>query len=108
MKKVIDAKGKACPMPVIMAKKEIDLGTKFFAIEVDNNIAVENLKKLANSQGFEITLEETEGIYLVHFSNGCEECQEVLNKIQGKKPLGDWCIFVGKDIIGAGAEELGK
>ena len=34
MKKVIDAKGKACPMPVIMAKKEIDLGTKFFAIEV--------------------------------------------------------------------------
>lgn len=108
MKKVIDAKGKACPMPVIMAKKEIDLGTKFFAIEVDNNIAVENLKKLANSQGFEITIEETEGIYLVHFSNGCEECQEVLNKIQGKKPLGDWCIFVGKDIIGAGAEELGK
>lgn len=108
MKKVIDAKGKACPMPVIMAKKEIDLGTKFFAIEVDNNIAVENLKKLANSQGFEITLEETEGIYLVHFSNGCEECQEVLNKIQGKKPLGDWCIFVGKDIIGSGAEELGK
>lgn len=108
MKKVIDAKGKACPMPVIMAKKEIDLGTKFFAIEVDNNIAVENLKKLANSQDFEITLEETEGIYLVHFSNGCEECQEVLNKIQGKKPLGDWCIFVGKDIIGAGAEELGK
>lgn len=108
MKKVIDAKGKACPMPVIMAKKEIDLGTKFFAIEVDNNIAVENLKKLANSQGFEITLEETEDIYLVHFSNGCEECQEVLNKIQGKKPLGDWCIFVGKDIIGAGAEELGK
>lgn len=66
------------------------------------------MKKLANSQGFEITLEETEGIYLVHFSNGCEECQEVLNKIQGKKPLGDWCIFVGKDIIGAGAEELGK
>ncbi|CUN61472.1 sulfurtransferase-like selenium metabolism protein YedF [Clostridium disporicum] len=108
MKKVIDAKGKACPMPVIMAKKEIDLGTKFFAIEVDNNIAVENLKKLANSQGFEITIEETEGIYLVHFSNGCEECQEVLNKIQGKKPLGDWCIFVGKDIIGAGSEELGK
>ncbi|MBM6860043.1 sulfurtransferase-like selenium metabolism protein YedF [Clostridium saudiense] len=108
MKKVIDAKGKACPMPVIMAKKEIDLGTKFFSVQVDNSIAVENLKKLANSQGFETKIEENEGIYTVHFSNGCEECQEVLNKIQGKKPLGDWCIFIGKDIIGAGAEELGK
>ena len=108
MKKVIDAKGKACPMPVIMAKKEIDLGTKFFSVQVDNSIAVENLKKLANSQGFETKIEENEGICTVHFSNGCEECQEVLNKIQGKKPLGDWCIFIGKDIIGAGAEELGK
>lgn len=108
MKKIIDAKGKACPMPVIMAKKEIDLGTKFFSVDVDNSIAVENLKKLANSQGFETKIEEKEGIYTVHFSKGCEECQEVLNKIQGKKSLGDWCIFIGKDIIGAGAEELGK
>ena len=108
MKKVIDAKGKACPMPVIMAKKEIDLGTKFFSIEVDNKIAVENLKKLANSQGFEIKIEENKDIYSVYFSNGCEECQEVLNKIQGKNSLGNWCIFVGKDIIGSGAEELGK
>ena len=34
MKKIIDAKGKNCPMPVIMAKKEIDAGVKFFEIEV--------------------------------------------------------------------------
>ena len=108
MRKIIDAKGKACPMPVIMAKKEIDLGTKFFYIEVDNNIAVENLKKLASSQGFQTKVEENNGLYSVYFSNGCEECEEVLNKVQGKKPLGDWCIFIGKDIIGAGDEELGK
>lgn len=108
MRKIIDAKGKACPMPVIMAKKEIDLGTKFFYIEVDNNIAVENLKKLASSQGFQTKVEEKNGLYSVYFSNGCEECEEVLNKVQGKKPLGDWCIFIGKDIIGAGDEELGK
>ena len=67
MKKIIDAKGKACPMPVIMAKKEIDLGTKFFSVDVDNSIAVENLKKLANSQGFETKIEEKEGVYTVHF-----------------------------------------
>ena len=50
MKKFIDAKGKNCPMPVIMAKKVIDSGVKFFEIEVDNKIAVENLKKLAITQ----------------------------------------------------------
>lgn len=108
MKKIIDAKGKSCPMPVIMAKKEIDSGNKFFLVEVDNNIAVENLKKLANSQGFETKVDEKNGVFTVGFANGCEECQEVLNKIEGKKRLGDWCIFIGKDIIGSGDEDLGK
>ncbi|WP_294130556.1 sulfurtransferase-like selenium metabolism protein YedF [uncultured Clostridium sp.] len=108
MKKFIDAKGKACPMPVIMAKKEIDAGVKFFEIEVDNKIAVENLKKLANSQGFTTTIEENNGNFKVNFSNGCEECEEVLAKVEGKKPLGNWSIFVNKEIIGAGNEELGQ
>ena len=35
MKKFIDAKGKNCPIPVIMAKKEIESGVNFFEIEVD-------------------------------------------------------------------------
>ncbi|MBS4955687.1 MAG: sulfurtransferase-like selenium metabolism protein YedF [Clostridium sp.] len=108
MKKIIDAKGKNCPMPVIMAKKEIDAGVKFFEIEVDNKIAVENLKKLANSQGFTTTIEENNGNFKVNFSNGCEECEEVLAKVEGKKPLGNWTIFVNKEIIGAGDDELGK
>lgn len=108
MKKFIDAKGKACPMPVIMAKKEIDAGVKFFEIEVDNKIAVENLKKLANSQGFTTTIEENNGNFKVNFSNGCEECEEVLAKVEGKKPLGNWSIFVNKEIIGTGNEELGQ
>lgn len=108
MKKIIDAKGKACPMPVIMAKKEIDSGIKFFLVEVDNKIAVENLKKLAKSQGFETSVEEINGVFKVNFANGCEECQDILDKIEGKTPLGDWSVFVGKDIIGAGDENLGK
>lgn len=108
MKKFIDAKGKNCPMPVIMAKKVIDSGVKFFEIEVDNKIAVENLKKLANSQGFITRVEENNSYFKVDFSNGCEECEEVLVKVEDKKPLGNWSIFVNKEIIGAGNDELGK
>ena len=108
MKKFIDAKGKNCPMPVIMAKKEIDSGVKFFEIEVDNKIAVENLKKLANSQGFTTIIKENNGNFKVDFSNGCEECEEVLAKVEGKKPLGNWAIFVNKETIGAGNDELGQ
>ena len=108
MKKFIDAKGKNCPMPVIMAKKEIDAGVKFFEVEVDNKIAVENLKKLANSQGFTTIISENNGNFKIDFSNGCEECEEVLAKVEGKKPLGNWAIFVNKETIGAGNDELGQ
>ena len=48
----IDAKGKACPMPVMMAKKEMDTGCEALSITVDNAIAVQNLTRLAESQGF--------------------------------------------------------
>lgn len=46
----IDAKGKACPMPVMMAKKEMDTGCEALSITVDNAIAVQNLSRLAESQ----------------------------------------------------------
>ncbi len=118
MNKRIDAKGKNCPIPVIMAKKEIDGGNNNFVVEVDNKIAVQNLQKLANSQDFISSLEEGNGVFKVYFSKDldktsgaeiCEECNEILDELEGnKKGLGTWSVFIGKDIIGAGNEELGK
>lgn len=118
MNKIIDAKGKNCPIPVIMAKKEIDGGNNSFVVEVDNNIAVQNLQKLANSQGFITTLKEENEIIKVRFSkysddvsseDKCEECNGILDKIEeNQNALGTWSVFIGKEIIGAGNEELGK
>jgi selenium metabolism protein YedF len=118
MNKIIDAKGKNCPIPVIMAKKEIDGGNNSFVVEVDNNIAVQNLQKLANSQGFKSEVKEDKENFKVCFSKGsaiadneeeCLECNEILDKIEeNKNSLGSWSVFIGKEIIGAGNEELGK
>ncbi|WP_315068694.1 sulfurtransferase-like selenium metabolism protein YedF [uncultured Clostridium sp.] len=112
MNKFIDAKGKECPIPVIMAKKEIDNGNKNFTIEVDNNIAVQNLQKLANSQGLLLDIKEENNIFKIVFinkDNECIECNEILNELEeNKNQTGNWSIFVGKEIIGAGNEELGK
>ncbi|MDR5586194.1 MULTISPECIES: sulfurtransferase-like selenium metabolism protein YedF [Clostridium] len=116
MNKIVDAKGKNCPIPVIMAKKEIDNGNVNFVVEVDNNIANENLKKLGNSMSFEIKSQEVNGIFKVHFFKGeadnneseiCEECNEIIEEIKRDK-LSKWSIFIGKEIIGSGSEELGK
>lgn len=115
MNKVLDAKGKECPMPVIMAKKEIDSGNDSFVVEVDNDTAVQNLKKLANNQGFAVSVEEENSLFKVYFSKDLDKLSEVevfnetSDKLEeNKTEIGNWSVFIGKEIIGAGNEELGK
>ena len=52
MSTIIDAKGKPCPTPVILAKQAMAAGEHSFTVLVDNTTAVENLKRLAGNQGF--------------------------------------------------------
>ena len=50
----IDALGKACPMPVVLAKQALDQGARDITVLVDNDIAVQNLTRLAESQGMTV------------------------------------------------------
>jgi len=58
MDSMINAKEKACPIPVILAKKEADRGNKDFTLLVDNKTAVENLIRFGENNGFIITVDE--------------------------------------------------
>ena len=44
----IDALGKACPMPVVLTKQALDQGARDITVLVDNDIAVQNLTRLAD------------------------------------------------------------
>ena len=106
MTKRIDAKGKACPMPVILAKKEIDGGCAAFVVEVDNETAVKNLQKLAESQGYASAVSGGEGSYEVAFSGDPNAVPEAAVPDRAEAG-GSWALFVGKETIGAGSDELG-
>lgn len=103
MNQFVDALGKACPMPVILAKKEIDAGNTSFVVAVDNEVAVQNLQRLAESQGYQAQVQTTDGNFHVSFTGEgasaacCEETAKPKN----------WALFVGKNFIGDGSEELG-
>lgn len=58
----IDALGKQCPIPVVMMKKALDEHPQVSEAEilVDNEIAVKNLAKLANSQNCSFQWEKLE------------------------------------------------
>ena len=101
----IDALGKACPMPVILAKKQIDAGEAAFTIAVDNAVAVENLKRLADSQGYQAQVSEVDGNYHIFMSTDGAAAPKA--ESQEKKP-NNWALFVGKDYIGEGSQELGE
>lgn len=52
-KKIVDARGLACPLPVVNAKKAVGefTGDGVLTVLVDNEIAVQNLKKFAAQRG---------------------------------------------------------
>lgn len=108
MSYLVDAKGKPCPTPVILAKKAMAEGHNAFTVLVDNPTAVENLKRLADNQGFTVQVREEGGVFALDFAGGagCSACEAAVNS-----PLpaagGDWAVFVGRDIIGDGDRELG-
>lgn len=110
MSKLVDAIGQACPIPVIMTKKEIDNGEERIITKVDNKIAVENLKKLAATTGFEVEVKEEGGLYTIALSKECKECNAMLEELEQQKPVpkADYVVFIGKDYIGEGDQELGK
>lgn len=111
--KLVDAKGKSCPIPVVMTKKEIDAGAKELIVEVDNPIAVQNVSRLATAMSFDINTEEIDGGFrLTLTGNGAAAdnaaVDEALLSAQQCSPQGSWAVFVGRDVIGSGDRELGS
>lgn len=107
MSQIIDAKGKPCPTPVLMAKGAITAGENAFTVLVDNPTAVENLKRLAGNQGFTAAVSQAEGGYSVAFSRtGCVSCEQAVSAPL-PVPGTDWAVFVGRDTVGDGDRELG-
>lgn len=69
----IDARGKTCPQPVIMAMKALGELAESDASEslevlVSEQVAVENLSRLAASRGATVSVEERDGCWRVLFS----------------------------------------
>lgn len=63
----LDERGKQCPLPVIEAKKALEKAAPGTWVEVvvDNEIAVQNLKKLADHKGLEASSEKVSGQELI-------------------------------------------
>lgn len=68
----VDALGLACPLPVVKARQAIKelQGRGMVCVLVDNEIAVQNLTKMAGQLGYGVSSEQQEGRYQVRLTIG--------------------------------------
>lgn len=62
----IDVRGLSCPQPVFETKKKIEeMNSGSFEVIADSGTARDNIKRLANTQGWSFSVEETEGEFII-------------------------------------------
>lgn len=100
----VDMRGKPCPIPVIEAKKllaDAPAGSSV-ALVVDNDVARQNLQKLAEGLGHAFQHEKTaDGCILATFT------VREPNAPGGAKDGGGLVVAIGSHVMGRGDDELG-
>lgn len=101
----LDAKGLACPKPVINTKKKLDsIEQGVVEVTVDNEIAKENILKLAKSMNLEANVLKTEKDSIcIEIIKG----ENVIIEEKSQESLANTCIFINSDKMGTGNDELG-
>lgn len=115
--KKVDARGMACPLPVVNAKKASEEMTQggTLTVLVDNEIAVQNLTKFGNSKGFTISSEKkAEKDFAVTFqipANGTQPSQAASSNTPACTPDSKrhgLVAVLSANTMGNGEEQLGK
>ncbi|MDY6228471.1 MAG: sulfurtransferase-like selenium metabolism protein YedF [Clostridium sp.] len=109
---IIDCKGLACPMPVIRTKKYFDLeDSKEALVIVDNEVAKNNILRLAKGINLNSSFIEEEGIYKIQLSRGeikdvqVSKINEALDNIYVPSAP---TILVATNLLGNGDDKLGE
>ena len=110
---IIDCKGLACPMPVIKTKKYFDLeDSKEALVIVDNEVAKNNILRLAKGINLNSSFIEEEGLYKIQLSRGeitgVQASQEVEESVENTYVNQAPTILVATNLLGKGDDRLGE
>ena len=108
----IDARGQACPLPVVRAKKALSaMGEGVLEVLVDNETAVHNLEALAKTLKVGAVGEERgEGVFAVTFAKGAASDGEAGSAAScpavEQSPAGGRVAVIPSEFMGSGDDEL--
>jgi selenium metabolism protein YedF len=106
----VDARGMACPIPVVKTRQAIANLNGAGEVEtlVDNEIAVQNLKKMADQKGYDVESQaENDGSFRVKMKILRAESESHEKIIDSGENHGKIVVAVGADHMGEGDNELG-
>ena len=107
----VNAMGDNCPIPVIKTKKAMQeiTGPEVIEVLVDNEIAVQNVTKMATSEGGVVTSEkvaEKEFKVTIQMNGAIAPSEEEAGCAPDKRD--NTVVVISSDRMGAGNDELGK
>jgi len=109
--KIVDARGLSCPQPVVLAKQALEINKQVKVI-VDNETALENVKRLGNKLGCDVKVEKKkDGTYEINMTlkAGATGIKEEFVPSCSTTPAiaGPFVIVFAEDKMGRGNDELG-
>jgi len=101
MKKIVDARGLACPEPVVRTKQALDSReTSEVLTIVDNKTALENVSRLVKTLNLESAIDEQEGSYYINIVKD--------DLLPEKEAMGgSTVVLVKSNVLGQGNDQLG-
>lgn len=107
---IVDARGEACPIPVVRATKALnDMQGGVLEVHVDNTIAVQNLQRMASGRGLTASAAtQAEDHYIVTIPVGEGSATQAAPDC-GCAPMvfGDTVVAIDTNVMGRGSDELG-
>ncbi|MEW6554040.1 MAG: sulfurtransferase-like selenium metabolism protein YedF [Actinomycetota bacterium] len=107
MSEVVDARGLACPAPVVKTRAALKEGAKEIEVLVDNPTARDNVCRFASSQGCDVKVTEEEGVFRIAVTGQAPEEKDG-TAAAGADEGGRKVIALTSDIMGRGDQELGS
>jgi selenium metabolism protein YedF len=112
----VDARGLACPLPVLETKRVLDEGgSQEFLVLVDNPASKENVARFARSQGRKVEIQErADGQFQIKVGLDTESKPDSRVEIPRceaapeSSPVGKLVVYLGNNSMGSGDRALGK
>lgn len=107
---VVNAVGDQCPIPVVKATKALGEVTEAGTLEVqvDNEIAIQNLTRLADSKGLKSKSEKLgDKLFSITMEVSGPVAADDSEAVCVPDSRGDFIVAVDSDVMGKGSDELG-